>query len=109
RNNILPLKAVYDPVKFDNDQFEFYKKLIAIRNANPVLADGELEFVLTKNKTLAYKRFDRETEILVFFNLENTKQNFSLSGQYVDLLTGKKVKNKLLLPSLSATILKKTN
>jgi glycosidase len=109
RNNILPLKAVYDPVKFDNDQFEFYKKLIAIRNANPVLADGELEFVLTKNKTLAYKRFDKKTEILVFFNLEDFKQNFSLNGQYIDLITGKKVVNNLTLNSLSASILKKIN
>lgn len=107
RNNILPVKAVYDPVQFDNDQFEFYKKLIAIRNTNHVLADGEFEFVLTKNKTLAYKRFDKNSEILVFFNLEDYKQNFSLNGKYIDLLTGKKVMNNLTLNSLSASVLKK--
>jgi glycosidase len=101
------VKAVYDPVKFDSEQFEFYKKLIAIRNTNPVLSDGEFEFVLTKNKTLAYKRFDKNSEILVFFNLEDYKQNFSLNGKYIDLLTGKKVMNNLTLNSLSASVLKK--
>ena len=90
RNNILPLKAVYDPVKFDSEQFEFYKKLIAIRIQ--IRIPDRFEFVLTKKKT-CYKRFDMTTEILVFFLWR--QKNFSLNGQYVDLLTGKRVENKL--------------
>ena len=74
-----------------------------------MLAEGENEFLLTAGKKLGYRRFDGKNEIIVFFNLENSPQQFLISGNgpFVDLLTGKPVTgNTISLDKLSAVVLK---
>ena len=110
RNNFQPGEKSYDPVGFNQEQFDWYRKLIRIRKENPVLATGGLAFLVTEGKKLVYKRFDASSEILVLFNLDPTNQNFDLpaNSSYVNLLTGKKVKGtKMTLDPLTAAILKK--
>lgn len=112
RNNFQEGNSDYDPVGFNQQHFDWYKKLCAIRNSNPVLATGDFTFLRAEGETLAYKRFDTDNEIVVLFNLDKTKQSFDLPAnmKFVDLLTGKKVNApKVELASLSAMILKKTN
>lgn len=48
----------------------FYKKLVALRKAMPVIADGRIEFLHRDNADLlAYRRFDDDSELTVLCNL----------------------------------------
>ncbi len=109
RSNIQPGAKTYDKVEFNLAQFDFYKKLISIRKHNPVLSTGDIKFLTTDGKKLAYKRFDSKDEIIVLFNLNPAKQKFSLpqKSTWIDLLTNKKIKGKsLTVKPLSAAVLK---
>jgi glycosidase len=110
RNNFQSGSAAYDPVGFNKDLFDFYKKLIAIRNSKPVMIDGDFKFLTTTGKMLSYARVNNDSEIVVLFNLEKDDREFALpSNDYVDLMTGKKVTSSTLkLKSLSGTILEKS-
>jgi cyclomaltodextrinase len=110
RNNIQPGPKTYDKVEFNQSQFDLYKKLIGIRKSNPVLSTGDIEFLVTEGKKFAYERFDTKDEIIVLFNLEPTKQSFTLTqnSTWIDLLTNKKIKgDSIVLKTLSAAVLKK--
>lgn len=109
RNNFQPGPKTYDKVGFNQQQFNWYKKLISIRKNNPVLSSGDISFITAEGKTLAYKRFDAKDEIIVLFNVDSVKQTFNVpNAAYTDLLTGKKVKGKTLaLNALTAAVLKK--
>ncbi len=110
RNNYQPGKKLFDKVAFNQQQFNWYKKLISIRKANPVLLNGDIEFIITQGKKLSYKRLNNAKEIIVLFNLEKDKQIFvlPLKATYKDLLTNKIFTgNSILLSTLSAAILKK--
>jgi cyclomaltodextrinase / maltogenic alpha-amylase / neopullulanase len=110
RNNFQPGEKTYDPVGFKQDQFDWYQKLIRIRKENPVLATGEIEFLVAEGKRLVYKRFDGSSEIVVAFNLEPTAQVFDLPGnsRYLDLLTNRKIKgSRITLDPLTSMVLKK--
>ncbi len=99
-----------DKVEFNQQHYDFYKKLISIRKANPVLANGEFAFLTTDGKKLAYKRFDKQNEIIVLFNVDKSKQTFTLPAKatYINLLTNEKFEgNSLALNTLTAAILKK--
>jgi glycosidase len=112
RNNFQPGDKSFDPVSFNNQQFEWYQKLIRIRNENPVLSAGNIAFLTAEGKKLAYKRFDATNEIVVLFNLEQTRQVFDLPGnsRYVDLLTNNKINgSRLKLDPLTSAVLKKVN
>ena len=110
RTNIQPGKKTYDKVAFNQVQFDFYKKLISIRKSNPVLSSGDFLWMAATGKTLVYKRFDANDEIIVIFNLEPTQQSFVVpkDASWTDLLTNKKVTgNSIVVKSLSAAALKK--
>jgi len=111
RTNFQPGEKSYDRVKFNRKQFNWYKKLISIRRENPVLSNGNIMFTTVEGKKLAYKRYDAENEILVFFNLENRSQNFSLAPgtSYRNLLSNQVIRgNFLRLKPMTTAILLKT-
>jgi glycosidase len=109
RNNYQQGEKSYDKLAFNQQQFDWYKKLIAIRKNNPVLSTGKLDFIITEGKKLGYKRYDDNNELIVLFNLENKKATFTLpSSSYIDLLSNKIFTGKsILLNTLSAVVLKK--
>jgi len=110
RTNFQNTPKTYDSVGFNQQHFDFYQKLIAIRKSNPVLSSGKIAFLRAEGKTLAYKRYDTNHEILVLFNLEPTKQNFDLTekGSYTNLLDNTIVKAGVIsLEPLTAAILRK--
>ena len=79
RNNFQPGNSAYDPVAFNQQQFNWYKRLCAIRNDNPVLSTGDFSFINAEGEMFAYKRFDMKNEIIVLFNLDKNKsQQFDL-------------------------------
>lgn len=112
RNNYQSGEKAYDSLVFNQAQFDWYKKLIAIRKSNPVLSTGAIEFLWAKGKQLAYRRFDEKSEVIVLFNLETEEHSLNLSrdATYIDLLTGKKVKaGSMVLQPMKAAILKRVN
>lgn len=112
RNNYQAGEKSFDTIAFNQQQFNWYKKLISIRKANPVLSNGNIEFIITEGKKLGYKRKNNANEIIVLFNLEKDKQVFllPLKATYKDLLTNKIFTgNSILLSTLSVAVLKKIN
>ena len=112
RNNFQPCEKSYDSLRFNQQQFNWYKKLIGIRNDNPVLSSGKIAFLTTDGKKLAYKRYDDKNEIIVLFNLEPGKRDFNLpdKGKYIDLLTNENfTSDKISLQTLSGAVLKRIN
>lgn len=110
RNNYQPGKKEYDKVAFDQQQFNWYKKLIALRKNHPVLSTGKLNFIKASGKELGYVRYNDQQKIYVYFNLnDSTTLVQTDAGNYTDLLTGKKYNNirSLQLPALSSVVLKK--
>ncbi len=102
---------------FDHQLFDYYQKLIALRKANPVLANGDYEFLIKddNNMLLAYSRYDEKDEVITLFNLNEEPQAFDLpvkfQKQYTDLLNnyGLVVKDgriTMTLPGRSAAIVK---
>ncbi len=110
RKNYQPGKKQFDKAGFNQQHFDWYKKLIGIRKNNPVLATGQIDIFQAAGKKLGYLRSDEEAMIFVLFNLEKTKQEFTIhsTGNFIDLLTSKKyygIKTITLEP-LSSVVLK---
>lgn len=111
RNNFQSGEKQYDKVEFNDDIFSFYKKIISIRKDNIVLSTGDIEFIKAEGKTLAYKRFDGNTEIIVLFNMDNIDTSFTLPEgfAYTDLFNSTTLANTISLEALSGLILKRVN
>jgi cyclomaltodextrinase / maltogenic alpha-amylase / neopullulanase len=99
----------YDKVEFNQQQFDWYKKLIKIRKENKVLTFGDIKFLLSDGKKMVYKRFDAHNEILVMFNVDALEQTYNLpEGDFEDLLScNKYAGTSIQLKPLSALILRK--
>jgi glycosidase len=102
----------FDEVKFNEEHFKFYQKLIKIRKENPILATGEFKFLATEGKLLAYQRTEVGKEgIIVVFNAGAESQKYTLptlpKKGYTDLLTNQKINKKsITLKPFSAMILR---
>lgn len=63
-------------VKFDEELFEHYRKLISIRKENFCLTHGKIDFIELHPNVLVFKREIYNNSILVFAN--NQEKNFSV-------------------------------
>ncbi|MFW5760700.1 MAG: glycoside hydrolase family 13 protein [Cyclobacteriaceae bacterium] len=105
-----------DEVKFDEQHFKVYQKLIQIRQENPVLAHGDIDYLIIddNNKLLAYSRFDEKEEVIAIFNASEKNQILKVEAktntqfrevfQGLEILQNKK-EVELEMPSRSAAIL----
>ncbi len=109
RGNFDAANKAVDPVEFNQEQFDLFKKLGAIRNQNQVLSEGKIKFIFTEGKKLAYSRYDEKSEILVMFNAGDSSETFTVpSGKYRDLLTGKNIQGGALeMKAFTSVVLKK--
>jgi glycosidase len=79
--NYYPGKArPVDYVRQDTELISFYKNLIKLRNENPVLKNGNTEFIIIDDKknVLAYKRKNRNSEIIAIFNRSDSVQTIQI-------------------------------
>ena len=90
---------------------DFYKKIIRIRRDNPVLATGDIKFIVAENNKLMYSRFDNNDEIIVLFNLESEPESFELQKgySYLNLFSNSSFKSSIILEPFSGMILKQLN
>lgn len=113
RNNIQPGPVEFDSLAFNQQQFEWYKKLISIRKSHPALVSGQLNFLVADGKKLMYERLDKNEAVYVIFNLETSVQSFSLpqKAKWLNLLTNQSFKGRkiTLNPLEAAIVLKASN
>ena len=110
RNNFQPGKSEYDEVGFNTTQFNWYQKLIALRKANSELVDGTFDFNYAAGKLVAYTRTENQKSLFIILNADDKAAQYNLpkTGNYVDLLTGKKyVGESVQIPAISGMVLKK--
>jgi len=92
-------KRPIDKVEFDSSLFNWYQKLIKIRNNNIELSLGEIDFIYfdNQNKTLVFKRFLGNSEIFVAINNSNLNKTILLEfkkQELSDIISGSKLTNK---------------
>jgi len=93
-----------DPVSFNSDLFNWYKKLITIRKENNILSEGDLEFVYINNgsKILGYRRTLDNKSIFVILNNDINKKSIEMkledpnnkTNVLTNLIDGRKVTRK---------------
>ncbi|MBI9065144.1 MAG: glycoside hydrolase family 13 protein, partial [Marinilabiliaceae bacterium] len=111
KNNISAKAAEYDEVAFNKQHFEFYKSLIQLRKSNSVLVNGELEFLESSKRVLAYRRFLKGEEIIVVLNAGTHSEQFELpnDAKYKSLMSKEIIKGPTVtVAPLSGLILKNT-
>ncbi|MCF8356597.1 MAG: hypothetical protein K9H48_19305, partial [Melioribacteraceae bacterium] len=111
-----------DEVRFDHDLFEWYKKLTTIRNENPVLALGDIQFEVMDNEKgfLLIKRVLNGNEIYLVVNNNDEAAKIKIDPGvlnaksrhvFTELITGSEInfdyETKLELPSYGLAVLKK--
>lgn len=82
----IPLSEKYRPEitvetqLLDEDSIlNFYKKLIHLRKQLPVISEGRIEFIKTgQTKIMAYKRWYGDDILVVFCNMDSSKQSIML-------------------------------
>ena len=112
-----------DDVSFNQGLFDWYKKLIHIRNENPVLALGDINFFLidNENEILGYQRTLGDDKFYIILNNKNKTADYKLklndffSDEKVleELISGNKFKSSdgnfdLLLEPYEIMILKES-
>jgi len=115
--HLLGLERPNDKVEFNQELFQFFQKLIHIRQSNPLLVEGELAYIQVDeaNELLAYRRFDDENEIIAVFNHLNTAQEIAVplnfEREYKAILDTTKLEYQdgnliITLPARTACLLK---
>jgi glycosidase len=94
-------KRPADSVYYNKNLFDWYKKLISIRENNKALSLGALHFFLTNNsnKTLGYSRILNGKTYLIVVNNNSVKSEVKISaemfdkhqGKIKDLVTGREI------------------
>ena len=77
-------------VKFDDDMFNYYKKIIKIRNSHPALQFGDFKTVLTddENEIYVFERNYNTQKVIFVLNNNPAILNVELSlesGMYKDV------------------------
>lgn len=86
----IPLSEKYRPEitvetqLLDEDSIlNFYKKLIHLRKQLPVISEGRIEFIKTgQTKIMAYKRWYGDDILVVFCNMDSSKQSIMLDEDW---------------------------
>lgn len=90
---------VWDKKRWHTNLFEAYRRLIRIRNENPVLRNGDIRFFNIKNSTFGFERFNGEDRLYIFINNSNENINIDIThyagnGDFVDIFKNYPLKRK---------------
>jgi glycosidase len=93
-----------DPVFFNTDLFNWYKKLIDIRRENKLLSEGDLNFFYINNgsKILGYSRTLESKTVFIILNNDSANKSIEIKLEATDnkgkvltnLIDGKRVTGK---------------
>ncbi|OAA31004.1 alpha-amylase [Kosmotoga arenicorallina S304] len=92
---------------WNEDIFNYYKKLISIRKGHPALKNGDYRVISAFNSLLVYKRELGDDILLIIANPGDKAEKLSgITGKYKELLTGETLDiEELYVPSESFFIL----
>lgn len=95
-------KRLTDEVKFDNDLFGWYKKMITIRNGDKCLSLGDINFFLIddENNILGFTRVYGNESVVVILNNNNEERDVTLdlSSQLAGIEPLKDLVTKEIIP-----------
>lgn len=109
-------KRTNDAVKFDQEMYAYYKRIISIRKQNGALRRGTFETLLTDDAkaVYAFERTYEKNNVIVVFNNSAEQQSVEVprDGVYKEQLTGKETKSgngklQLILQPKSGMVLVK--
>lgn len=89
--------------------FNYYKKLIALRNTEDALKIGSIEFINAGKNIFAYRRIVKERELLILCNMSGKSANLKIQTEGIPVLFNYKTfeMNKKTLRPYEAVILNK--
>ncbi len=91
--------------KENQEILSWYRLLSNIRTNYSVFSDGEFVEEYSTNGVYAFKRFDKNTEVMIFINISNKTICAEFDGAIKDLITDKVYKNKMeFLPNTFAIL-----
>ena len=115
--NISKTPRPEDPVVFDQSLFDYYSRIIQLRNSQPALQNGDFKINHTNDSAdqLVYSRTSADEKIIIAVNnaLQAGTVTFKVQGRlFRDLMTGGQVsadagRLKLPMPAKSALVLKR--
>ncbi len=89
----------WDRDKWDEELLQFYRDMIRLRRANPVLSHGNLSFFLAHKGVVGMKRFDEQETLYILFN--NSEENVNVditlyagNGEFLDISKDYPLKRK---------------
>ena len=92
--------------KWDIDLYKIYKKLIWISNEYKIFKNGEFKW-LDRDDILAFKRKNKNEEIIVLINNTQSKKTIELKNKVIDIFNDQKLNNSnILIESNGFRILK---
>ncbi len=97
-----------DTNNFDQELFEYYKKLGEMRNSSPTLKKGSAEFTTVEEGFISFDRsLESESKISVFINLTDSAKSVPLlSCGAIDLFSGEKTeKEEISIGALSSKVI----
>lgn len=98
-------RATYPWGREDKELVSHFRKMGALRNDEPVLKKGYLRVCEDKiDPVFAFYRFDDTSSVFVLFNMSDKNVTIGESG--IDLISGKSVNKRDLLPPKSAVFVK---
>ena len=94
---------IWDQRKWNMSLYEWYKKLISIRQQSKAIRYGQYKAVIAKGMIFGFERFYGGEHTYIFLNASNEAQKFEmgLRGNFVDLITGANIKSESDTLSLS--------
>lgn len=94
-NNDGSSRGCFDWDSYNNDIFEWYNKLTKIRKLK-VFKDGKLNILISKNGKFVFERYNKNERVIVLSNLQEAPLKISFNGNFISLLSNKKVENLTL-------------
>lgn len=91
----------------EKELLAYYRKLGKLRRSESLFADGDFMFTEVSQGVVAYKRYDKNDEILVMANMSDREIYRELSHKYRNLFTDEIYNNTCKIGAESVIILKK--
>ncbi|MBQ8424517.1 MAG: glycoside hydrolase family 13 protein [Clostridia bacterium] len=83
-------RACFDWENYENEIYYFVKNLAKIRNYN-CLKNGSMKVLLSEEGKFVFERTDNNSQIIVMVNLNSSKLNIDLKGEFKSFFTNKTI------------------
>ena len=91
KNNDGSSRGCFDWKNYQNEIYEWYKKLAQIRKLS-VMKDGDLNILYAKHGKFIYERINKKERVIVLTNIADSVLNINLKGgNFTSFISGKKV------------------